>query len=408
MTPTVGICDVSEVQETPFLVMHGVREWIQTPPPETPWIIPGLLPEGVPSVLAARGGVGKSWLALQACVALATGKPFLGIPLGEPRSSVFLSFEDTEDVMHRRVHQLVSLYRSFGDWTREDTDLVDRNFLCGFVDWKARGATTYLPLLVPRLQGFYEYIQGVGIQPGLLVVDTFARVADGDENAVKDVRPVMTAALQLADITGATPLILHHVGKGQDGIRGNGGKKPTLTDRMAMDWVRGAGAIVDNSRSVIQITVLREDEAESVSLDADTARHGGYAVLGSTKMNGAKRGDWVLIEQTDCGAWVPMRDGVEILARLRGKKALEALTKQTLLVSRVYQAWTRGTRVDRDALVTECCGTAAHPENAFRTLLRKARNAGLIQKPTLDLTPSGFEMAQKYASQYMDTQEDTH
>ena len=46
--------------------------------PEPRWIVPGLIPEGV-TLLAGKPRVGKSWLALDLAIAVATGAEALGI-----------------------------------------------------------------------------------------------------------------------------------------------------------------------------------------------------------------------------------------------------------------------------------------------------------------------------------------
>lgn len=68
------------------------------------WIVPGLLPEGL-MLLAARPKVGKSWLALQLAIAVATGGEFFGRRL-RPGRVLYLALEDNERRLVSRLGKL--------------------------------------------------------------------------------------------------------------------------------------------------------------------------------------------------------------------------------------------------------------------------------------------------------------
>lgn len=71
--------------------------------PETRWIIPDLLPEGL-SILAARPKIGKSWLALSICCAVGTGGRVLGrnVPRGR---ALYLALEDSPARLQSRMRK---------------------------------------------------------------------------------------------------------------------------------------------------------------------------------------------------------------------------------------------------------------------------------------------------------------
>ncbi|MDT3686480.1 MAG: AAA family ATPase [Pseudorhodoplanes sp.] len=69
------------------------------------WIVPGLIPDRTPSICSGDGGTGKSLLALQLCVAMAIGKPWLGLET-TPGAALFVSAEDEEDELHRRLDDI--------------------------------------------------------------------------------------------------------------------------------------------------------------------------------------------------------------------------------------------------------------------------------------------------------------
>src|SRR5215212_685192 len=92
------------------------REWRKNAPPTTmsatelmrlelppvKWAVPGVLPEGV-AILAGKPKMGKSWLALGLCVAVAAGGRALGkIPV-EQGAALYLGLEDQKRRLQRRL-----------------------------------------------------------------------------------------------------------------------------------------------------------------------------------------------------------------------------------------------------------------------------------------------------------------
>jgi len=368
------ICDASEF-------LHK-----DLPPPR--WLIPGLIPLAVPVVVASKGGLGKSFLTLQMCIALATGKAFLNFEALPPMGAIYFGLEDDRETFNRRARSIIDHYRVCLDWTLDDDANLLRNFRTPYINWKAPGATGHLPALATSLTQLMQAMVEEGVAPGAAVIDTLARVSEGDENTVQALRPVLNS-LNLILEYGWTPVVLHHVGKGQDGVKTPGAKKPLLGDRMSTEWVRGSSAIVDNFRAVIQITPLNTDEAGVAGLDEDKARQGGYAVFGATKLNGGQKADWVVLEQDDHGRWFAPRDGLETLARIRGARAVAALDKQICILIDLYEATRWGGQADLVELAKKHYPDKdiSKAKNSLHQAISKLRRADLLQKighvPTL-------------------------
>lgn len=381
--------DPASLTDLPPLTVHGAAEFLDREPAETRWIIPGVLPAGVPAILASQGGLGKSFLALQLVVALAAGKAWLGHPAQAPQPAYYLSVEDGAGVVHRRFHAIIAGYRRRGDWTPEDEANLLRNFCLITPNWESRDATSYLPEMLPCLDNILTYAESRGLEPGLVIIDTLARVSQGDENTVQALRPVLQVCSQLA-ARGYTPWMLHHTGKGQDGARRSPKERPSLGDRLATEWVRGSSAIVDNFRCVVQLAAVREDEAERAGLDPEKARDRGYLVMGVTKLNGGSRAPWTFLEQEESGTWAAPADGPDTLAAIRGAKAQASLSKQQALLVDLFHATRHGGTPDKTMLAERHCGDAKSPAAALRLLVMKLRNAGFVQKASLDLTAAGL------------------
>lgn len=396
--------DPQTLANLPALSVYGGAEFLDHEPQPEKWAVPGLIPLGVPTVLASQGGLGKSFLSLQLCVALATGKQFLDFPATDPRAACFFGLEDSRPMFHRRVRNIVDHYRFCGDWTPQDDANFRRNFTAPFVNWKSEGASSFLPDLMPNLELLLVSYADRGILPGVMVLDTLARFSDGDENTVQGVRPVLNACAKLAEY-GHTPLVLHHVGKGQDGAK-DPKNKPTLADRMSPDWVRGSGAIVGNFRAVLQFARVYEAEAESAGLDPEQARAGQILVFGATKANNGPKGDPRVIVQDEGGRWSVSKESPDILAALRGKRAVSDLKSKDTLLWDLYQAQRAGVEADRKVLAMAHCPTAKNPGHALRCLIDKLRKGGLVQPKSDRLTVAGMDRIQKVKAETLAETED--
>jgi hypothetical protein len=292
-------------------------------------------------------------------------------------------------MFHRRVRSIIDHYRFCQDWTPENESNFRRNFTAPFINWKSEGATSFLPDLMPNLELLLTTYAERGVSPGVIIIDTLARVSDGDENTVQGLRPVLNACSRLAEY-GHTPIVLHHVGKGQDGAR-NAKDKPTLADRMSTDWIRGTGSIVGNFRCTMQFAKISEDEASGAGLDPDMARNGQILVFGTTKFNNGPKGDWKVIVQDDGGRWSVSPDSIEVLAKLRGGKAIARLTKQVAILIDLHAATRWGGQPNVTELAEKHFSEAKAPKTAFKQAVYNLRNAGLIQKGSYTLTSQGLQ-----------------
>ena len=121
--------------------------------PPVRWVLPGILPEGL-TILAGKPKMGKSWLALDLAIAVATGGSVLGVQV-ERADVLYLALEDTKSRLQSRLKKL----------TRGNTAQLDGLSLD--IDWPPSGqhGLTYLE-------------EWLGAHPavGLVIIDTFARV----------------------------------------------------------------------------------------------------------------------------------------------------------------------------------------------------------------------------------------
>lgn len=383
--------DVDQLKDNlPLLTVYGASVFLDEMIPEVKWLIQDLIPLGVPTVFASKGGLGKSWLALQKCIALACGKAFLTFEAQPPMGAIYFGLEDSKEAFHRRLRSIVGHYKACDDWSEENNQNLRKNLAVPFVNWHAKNATSYLPDLIPNIEMILDINKSNGVRPGVMVIDTLARVSEGDENTVQALRPVLNACHAISGY-GYTPLVLHHVSKGQDGSR-QPGKGPTITERMSTEWVRGSSAIVDNFRCILQFAAISEDEAAGAGLDEEKARRKGYLIYGATKLNdGGQMSDWLFLEQDDYGRWFVPHDGIETLAKIRGAKAVAALSKQMALLVDIYEMTRHGLDPDIDRLIEKHSNGSKNPQSWWRQNISRLRKSGYIQQKTFALTIEGLK-----------------
>jgi len=74
--------------------------------PPVRWVVPGVLPEGV-TLLAGKPKLGKSWLALGLCVAVAAGSVALGTRQVEQGDVLYLALEDNRRRLQKRLGKML-------------------------------------------------------------------------------------------------------------------------------------------------------------------------------------------------------------------------------------------------------------------------------------------------------------
>lgn len=164
--------------------------------PPLRYLVDGLLPQGL-AILASPPKYGKSWLALDLCLSLSEGKPFLGRKT-EQCDTLYLALEDSENRLQKRIYDLLGT-----------EGLPPDNFFCGVL------AGTIGDRLLHQLEMFVHAHPAVG----LIVIDTFQKIRDGSKAGTdvyaKDYKDV-GALKEFADRHGICVLLVHHLRKAGD------------------------------------------------------------------------------------------------------------------------------------------------------------------------------------------------
>lgn len=190
--------------------------------PPAQWLLPGYLQGGASAFMVGVPGAGKSLLALDMGLSLASDGDWHGTQ-GLAGPVVWIAGEDG-DVIQARI----------GAWQEAHPGRDVSRFLTLPEPIDLRDANAVRSSLGAELRQ-------LGEPPVLIVVDTLSTaMPGGDENGSKDPTRVLGTLGELRRQTGATTLVLHHPAKGK------GAGRPA--------WVpRGHGSLEANARSILHV-----------------------------------------------------------------------------------------------------------------------------------------------------------
>jgi DNA replication protein DnaC len=184
---------------------------------------PNFLTQGEIHILAGKAGSGKSYLATQMALALATGEPLFGMYATKKQSVAYLSFEDSKARLLQRLQNM--------GWEGEKISLQLYTDLSPLlISSGGRLETTTLAKSITK---------SIKAQnPDTVIIDTYSQAflhEDGDNRGSQAVGNWIKKELR-----GKTVLIIHHVRKAENYEK---------TEDVTLDAIRGASALVGYSRS---------------------------------------------------------------------------------------------------------------------------------------------------------------
>lgn len=225
--------------------------------PALDFILPGLL-AGTVGLIVGQGAVGKSMLALHIGLGVATGQPIAG-GLWQPASTgpVTLIFgEDAPEILQERLYWL----RAAAGISEDEAEEIDTRL-------DVRSADGVDMRIMQRTAGrfapgpFYETLRELCGGQRLVIIDPLAFLSDADENDNGAMTQLVRTLQGIAADTGATILVLHHVGKGGEG------------DREEWTAARGASALTTACRWQVYLRPPTKAEQERYGIDDGMRQH---------------------------------------------------------------------------------------------------------------------------------------
>lgn len=176
------------------------------PTPQRHFLVPGanLLPVRNVSALYGDGGTGKSLLALQLAVAVASGTSWLGY-MPEPGGCLYLSAEDDEDETHIRLKSIIEGCEAEFDMLQDLHIAILAGEDAVLASEDAKGSRMSETPLFHRLDATLAKLK-----PKLLILDNLADIFAGNENAKVLARQFIGLLRGLALRHDCTVLLLAH------------------------------------------------------------------------------------------------------------------------------------------------------------------------------------------------------
>jgi hypothetical protein len=163
--------------------------------PPVAFCVPGLIPEGL-TMLTGKPKVGKSWMALDICIAKAAGLTCLGGRQPDQGDVLYAAMEDNRRRLQRRIKKLVSVLDI--EWPQQLTL-----------------ANSWRRLNEGGVNDIREWIEQTG-NPTLVVLDTLAGVKPvgmRDSYSYAEDYKSLTELHRLANDKGISIIVLHHTRK---------------------------------------------------------------------------------------------------------------------------------------------------------------------------------------------------
>jgi hypothetical protein len=237
--PPAAVAEKPVDEKAPRFAFQPVHEFAQGEPP--PWMVKGVLPKAVLGVIYGESGSGKTFMALDLALAVATGSPWR-------------DQQATQGQVAYVVAEGAGGFRA-----RVKAAAQHRGIDLAGVPMVVLGDAPNFMEKQDALDVAKAILHAGGAQ--LVIVDTFAQVMPGaNENAGEDVGRALAHCKGIHRATGAMVLLVHHSGK--DASRG------------ARGW-SGLRAAAD-----VELEVVRADEARSLTVtkmkDGEDGREFGF------------------------------------------------------------------------------------------------------------------------------------
>jgi len=205
------------------------------------------------SVTASAGGIGKTSAIIVEALAIATGKPLLGVDVKEQTNVWIINLEDPISEMQMRTIAAMQHYNI------KPEDIKGRLFMDGEDTMQITLAAEGRDGLITNddmLAAMIRVIKENNI--GAVILDPFVSAHLVNENNNGSIQAVVAMLRKLARDTNSSVQLVHHIRKG------NG-------DDATIDSVRGAGSLIGAARAARVINRITPEDAMALGVDKHEA-----------------------------------------------------------------------------------------------------------------------------------------
>jgi hypothetical protein len=205
------------------------------------------------SVTASAGGIGKTSAIIVEALAIATGRPLLGVEVKEQTNVWIINLEDPISEMQMRTIAAMQHYDI------KPEDIKGRLFMDGEDTMQITLAAEGRDGLITNddmLAAMIRVIKQNKI--GAVILDPFVSAHLVNENNNGSIQAVVAMLRKLARDTNSSVQLVHHIRKG------NG-------DDATIDSVRGAGSLIGAARAARVINRITPEDAMALGVDEHEA-----------------------------------------------------------------------------------------------------------------------------------------
>ena len=233
------------------------------------------LKSGTIGFISSAGGTGKSMLALHLAFSLAdTTKTYNFKPIihnMHQRGIIcYLNLEDPTEILENRIQKISKkIMREFGEKNGQKVlHKIDQNLMV----YGLYGKNFNLYKDGELQDKAYNILLKLGQKSRLIIIDTFRRLHSEDENNNAKMSEILKILEEICNKTGTTILLLHHQ------------NKSAILEKMnGQTAMRGASALVDNARLLINMSIIGEKEAKELNIQPEIRKN--YVKVTFAKVN---------------------------------------------------------------------------------------------------------------------------
>jgi len=181
-----------------------------------PWLVKGIIPEGGCGLLVAPPKVGKTRVAMELALGLASGRKPLGISVAKPQAVGFFSLEDGEYLFSTRLNDGINRTRGREGYHWDGRLRKDK---AGHMTWEPPKPLALLTRFDPidlsddnDKQRLYETIEAYGLK--IVILDTLSMsIGKAEVSSSTDMYSILKDLKIIAKETGCAVMFIHHTRK---------------------------------------------------------------------------------------------------------------------------------------------------------------------------------------------------